>query len=180
VSEPCGVVIRRATLLDAEVIATIHVDAWRHNYRGLIDDATLAAMDVTSRIETWREALKDDAIVFVAMRDLEVVGWIRIGPFRQNDEARLEVQSKTPRWAEIHGLYVSPQAQRTGSGRALWNAANAWCSESGYLDIGLWVLAKNGSAIGFYETCGFHDQRLDQAFEINGQPLVESLMARRL
>ncbi|MEC8916092.1 MAG: GNAT family N-acetyltransferase [Pseudomonadota bacterium] len=172
--------VRLATLDDAESIARIHVDAWRCNYRGLIDDETLATMDVASRVETWREVLEDDASVFVASLGSDMLGWVRTGPFRQAEEARPEVRAMTPGWAELHGFYVSPRAQRQGVGSALWHRAHVWCLDQGYRDVGLWVLAGNVVAIRFYASCGFRDLELDQNFEIAGQPLVEKLMARPL
>ncbi|WP_187776055.1 GNAT family N-acetyltransferase [Salinicola corii] len=175
-----GVSVRWATRDDAASIAGIHVDAWRHNYRGLIDDATLASLDVASKVETWREALVDDTSVFVASRGSNILGWVRIGPFRQTEEARPEVRAMTPGWAELYGFYVSPRAQRQGVGSALWHRAYRWCLDHGYRDVGLWVLAGNVVAIRFYAGCGFRDLELDQNFEIAGQPLVEKLMARGL
>jgi len=175
-----GVSVRRATRDDAASIAGIHVDAWRHNYRGLIDDDTLVSLDAASKVETWREALADDASVFVASRGSDMLGWVRTGPFRQTEEARPEVGAMTPGWAELHGFYVSPRAQRQGVGSALWHRAHRWCLDQGYRDVGLWVLAGNVVAIRFYASCGFRDLELDQNFEIAGQALVEKLMARRL
>ncbi|WP_157958463.1 GNAT family N-acetyltransferase [Salinicola lusitanus] len=60
-----AVVVRRATPADAEAIATIHVDAWRHNYRGWIAETTLAGLDVAARAAAWRSQLEAGAVVYV-------------------------------------------------------------------------------------------------------------------
>lgn len=175
-----GVSVRWATPDDAGAIARIHCDAWRHNYRGLIADATLAALSVEARLEAWRREFERGARVMLAERDHQTMGWVCLGAFRHTATTRGEVISLTAGWAELMGFYVAPDAQRSGVGRSLWHAASAWCGESGYRDVGLWVLADNLPAIRFYGACGFRNQHLDQNFEINGQPLVETLMGRPL
>ncbi|WP_157958164.1 GNAT family N-acetyltransferase [Salinicola sp. CR57] len=191
-----GVSVRRATQDDAASIADIHVDAWRHNYRGWIAETTLAALDVAARATTWRSQLEAGAVVFVGTRSDtrtdtladtyadthagELLGWVSVGPFRQSESARPEVQMRTPGWFELYGFYVAPLVQGQGVGSALWQAALAWCLDQGYREVGLWVIADNAPAIRFYQRCGFRDLELDQNFEIAGQPLVEKLMARPL
>ncbi|WP_353981252.1 GNAT family N-acetyltransferase [Salinicola endophyticus] len=187
-----AVVVRRATPADAEAITTIHVDAWRHNYRGLIAETTLASLDVAARAAAWRLQLEAGAAVFVGTpantqagtlagtRADALLGWVSVGPFRQSESARPEVRSLTPGWAELYGFYVAPRAQRQGVGHALWQAALEWCLDQGYRDLGLWVLAGNVPAIRFYQRCGLRDLGLDQDFTIDAQPLVEKLMARTL
>ncbi|WP_157958640.1 GNAT family N-acetyltransferase [Salinicola sp. CPA57] len=175
-----AIVVRRATQGDAASIATIHVDAWRHNYRGLIDDDTLARRDFDSRLGTWRRELELGAEVLVAVQRQAVVGWARVGAFRHPPETRPDVRSTTQGWAEIHGLYVSPSAQRCGVGSRLLREADSVFTARCFRNVGLWAFANNLAAIRFYESCGFSDQKLDQNFEINGQPLVERLLARRL
>ncbi|WP_157959043.1 GNAT family N-acetyltransferase [Salinicola endophyticus] len=183
-----AVVVRRATPADAEAIATIHVDAWRHNYRSWIAEATLAGLDVAARTAAWRSQLEAGAVVYVGTHsDIrtdtqagEPLGWVSVGPFRQSESARPEVQTLPPGWAELYGFYVAPRAQRQGVGSALWQAALRWCLDQGYREVGLWVLADNAPAIRFYQRCGLCDLELDQGFAIDAQPLVEKLMARPL
>ncbi len=183
-----GVSVRRATRDDAASIAGIHVDAWRHNYRGWIAETTLAGLDVAARAAAWRSQLEAGAVVFAGTHaDIhadthtdELLGWVSVGPFRQSESARPEVRTLTPGWVELYGFYVAPRAQGQGVGSALWQAALAWCLDQGYREVGLWVIAGNAPAVRFYQRCGFRDRELDQNFEIAGQPLVEKLMARPL
>ncbi|OLO07180.1 hypothetical protein BTW08_13050 [Salinicola sp. MH3R3-1] len=172
--------VRLATLDDAEAIAGIHVDAWRYNYRDLIDDDTLARRDFDSRLETWRRELELGAEVLVAVQQRAVVGWTCLGAFRHPPATRPDVRLATQDWAEIHGLYIAPSFQRCGLGSRLLREAFCVLEAQCFRDVGLWVLSNNLPAIRFYEAYGFHDQCLDQDFEINGQPLVEKLLARSL
>jgi len=174
------VAVRQAGLADAEAIARIHIDAWRHNYRDLIDAATLDGLELAERLAYWRREFERGATVMVAERQARTLGWVSMGAFRHPPATRPQVVSLSTGWAELYGFYISPRAQRQGLGSALWHAARCRCLEQGYRHVGLWILADNQAARQFYQTCGFQDQQLDQNFDINGQPLVESLMARSL
>lgn len=165
---------------DAAGIARISIDAWQHNYRGLIDDATLDGLQLAQRLTDWQQRLEQGVQTLVAEHDDELFGWLGIDDFRHPDGTRLDVVSRTHGWGEIKGFYVAPQAQRQGVGGVLWRAARRWFLERGYRHVGLWVLAENRAAIRFYEACGLREESLYQSFEIQGQPLVESLMGRRL
>jgi ribosomal protein S18 acetylase RimI-like enzyme len=172
--------IRLAIPGDAANIATISIDAWRHNYRGLIDDATLDGLQFAKRLAEWQQRLDQGVLTLVAERDGKMLGWLGIDHFQHPDGTRLEVVSLTHGWGEIKGFYIAPQAQRQGVGTALWHAARRLFLERNYRHVGLWVLAENWPAIRFYEACGLREESLYQSFEIQGQPLVESLMSRRL
>ena len=50
--EPDTVTIRRATVDDADAIATVHIASWRGAYAGIVPDAFLASLDVAARAES--------------------------------------------------------------------------------------------------------------------------------
>ena len=52
-------VVRLATLADAEAIARVHVLTWQTAYRGLVPDDFLDALAIDRRTETWRNMLGD-------------------------------------------------------------------------------------------------------------------------
>jgi hypothetical protein len=49
--------IRSATPGDARAIATIHVEAWRAAYRGIVPDEYLDSLSIDGRESTWRQNL---------------------------------------------------------------------------------------------------------------------------
>lgn len=49
--------IRCATPVDARAIATIHVEAWRAAYRGIVPDKYLDSLSIDGREAAWRQNL---------------------------------------------------------------------------------------------------------------------------
>lgn len=150
-------VVRDGRPADAAGVARIHVDAWRHAYRGLIGDAVLEALDVEARTASWGEwiasSLAGDGTdgdvrhdMLVADRDGEVVGWATFGPARLPERAG---------WGELAGLYVAPAAQRAGIGRALLAGVERRLAAAGFARAYLWVLEGNAAAEAAYERCGW-------------------------
>lgn len=155
------VLVRTATVDDADAIARIHVDGWRHAYRGLIDDAVLDGLDVADRTVSWRRWLERSAAIaepgegtdgderhdmLVAERDGVVVGWASFGP------ARAAARSG---WGELAGLYVAPAAARAGVGRALVAEVERRLAHAGFVRAYLWVLEGNRPAELAYERYGW-------------------------
>jgi GNAT superfamily N-acetyltransferase len=103
---------------------------------------------------------RDDAVVFVADRDGQVVGYVYAG---------IEPQS----WKElreeagfIHDVYVDEPARRGGIATALLEAAAAWLSERGMPRIVLWTAARNDSARRLFERLGFRHTMTEMTREI--------------
>lgn len=150
-------VVRDGRPADAAGVARIHVDAWRHAYRGLIGDAVLDALDVDDRTASWGrwiarslagEGTDGDVRhdMLVAERDGEVVGWATFGPARMPERAG---------WGELAGLYVAPAALRSGIGRALLEGVEQRLAAAGFARAYLWVLEGNAPAEAAYERCGW-------------------------
>lgn len=150
-------VLRDGVVGDAAAIARIHVEAWQHAYRGLIDDAVLDALDVADRTASWTRWLERSLAGFgtdgdvrhdmlVAERDGTVVGWATYGPAREPARAG---------WGEIAGLYVAPSSARGGVGRALVAEVERRLAASGFADACLWVLEGNAPAEAAYERYGW-------------------------
>jgi len=52
-----SVLLRDATISDAEGIAQLHTDSWRRTYRGMMSDAFLDGGALDNRRTVWRERL---------------------------------------------------------------------------------------------------------------------------
>jgi GNAT superfamily N-acetyltransferase len=117
-------------------------DCWHNSYRGLLPPAVLDAMTADRATALWRRALTDpDRRALVAERDQFVVGVTvvqRSGPF-----------------GLVQSLYVTPQAQGSGCGTRLLNAAEAELRRQGATDCRLWVFAANAPARAFYGARGW-------------------------
>jgi len=104
-------IIRPATLSDADGIACVHVQAWRESYRELIPQAALDALAVEKRAAQWRHTLGNpDRTTFVAEHDDAVCGFVSGGGI---------LWSGLPTGSEVSALYLLDAAKRRGVGRAL-------------------------------------------------------------
>jgi ribosomal protein S18 acetylase RimI-like enzyme len=109
-------IIRSARLEDALRIATIHVEAWRIAYRGIVPDEFLRALSVEQRHAVWQQNLEaGEALTWIAEDGDMAVGWISAARSRDDDAPQST--------GEIWAVYVDPGHWSKGVGRALCAAA---------------------------------------------------------
>jgi ribosomal protein S18 acetylase RimI-like enzyme len=160
--------IRPATVDDAAAIATVHVDAWRHAYAGLLSQATLDGLSVDSRSRMWSQAIAGTrGRVLVAAQDGELLGFAAFGHCRDEGSA--------PTDHELWAIYVAPCRWRAGAGRALWDGARRAMVEAGAATISVWVLDENQPARGFYASLGFRlaAEAGERSISVGGLPVRE-------
>ncbi|NHN56315.1 GNAT family N-acetyltransferase [Calidifontibacter sp. DB0510] len=156
---------------DAEVIGPAHNRIWREAYAGLLPPAVLASRDDAAATRRWRERGEqvqehgrsaEGAVNLVARFDGQPVGWISVGPGRDDDP---------PTPTELWALYVLPEH---------WGAGVAGRLVTAGLPPGpahLWVLDGNERAIAFYRKVGFD---IDGATkELGTTGAIERRMTRR-
>jgi GNAT superfamily N-acetyltransferase len=161
------VVIRRATVADASVIAAVRIDSWRATYRGIIPDDYLDGMKVEDSTAIWSRILSatsSAANVFVAEVDGEVLGFAAGMTLK---EAKLGYDS------ELTAIYLEPSVQRAGIGRRLVAHVAATLSSAGANNMLVWVLAENRQARQFYEMLGA-ELLVEQPFSWDGLDLQEA------
>lgn len=135
--------VRFAARDDAPAIARVHVESWRHAYANLLPADFLARLSEERRAEQWRVRVVQD-LVLVAEDDTGLLGFTSGGP----------PQAPVADYGgELYTLYLRPDAQGRGAGRALVGALAAEMARRGYEDLVLWVLRDN-PARGFYERLG--------------------------
>ena len=161
------VVIRRATVADASVIAAVRIDSWRATYRGIIPDDYLDGMKVEDSTAIWSRILSatsSAANVFVAEVDGEVLGFAAGMTLK---EAKLGYDS------ELTAIYLEPSVQRAGIGRRLVAHVAATLASAGANNMLVWVLAENRQARQFYEMLGA-ELLVEQSFSWDGLDLQEA------
>jgi GNAT superfamily N-acetyltransferase len=164
------VIIRLATVEDAEVLAAVQVRTWQVAYRGQIPQEYLDQRDPVRRQQGWLEWFGGNpapAAVFVVEHEADgVVGFINVAPSRDVDtDPRLV--------GEVQAVYVLPEYWGEGAGRLLMEAALRRLRESGYEEVVLWVLATNERARRFYEAAGWQADGSTKTDASRGFPLVE-------
>ncbi len=150
-SQP-AVIIRQATIADAQEIAEVHVRAWQWAYRGLIADDYLDHLSdmLNQRIESYRAqipSLPPQDRWWVAEQDGHVVGFVMTGSSRDSDAL--------PSTAEVFAIYLAQYVVSRGIGRALFTRAVTELQQQRYEQATLWVLESNMRARKFYAAAGW-------------------------
>ncbi|MBM3541041.1 MAG: GNAT family N-acetyltransferase [Alphaproteobacteria bacterium] len=140
-----GHAVRAATPRDAEAIARVYVETWRAAYPGMLADHVLVGMSEDRQRAYWRSVLVGGRdIVHVAEAGGGVVGFAAAGPARPFlPEAK----------GEIFTLYVLPDHQNRGLGRALLASSWAALAQRALVPMAVWVLSANPARF-FYERLG--------------------------
>ena len=142
--------IRDALPKDAQGIAQVHVRSWQQAYRELLPSDFLDSLSATlpRREAYWRDAItRREGDVLVAELDGQVVGWIAVGPCRDQDRSGAES-------GEVQAIYVLADLWGKGIGTTLWQVGSGRLFDQGYEHLSLWVLAANARAIRFYQRHG--------------------------
>ena len=158
------IVVRDATVDDADAIATAHIDGWRVGYRGLLPDEFLDADDfATARRERWRgwtwQSLAGSRLFVVTLHG-RVVGFAHAGPERveaQCDQSGTD-SSAAPAASgrgEVYAFYLHPTAWGSGGAGALMSRCEEFLRDDGFRSAVLWVLRDNPRARAFYEKAGW-------------------------
>ena len=140
------VTIRRARAGDAADIARVEIETWRATYAGVLPDRMLLGMSERRLTAGWRDTIARAAAgQHVAVADCRgVVGFGSCGPMRAG---------ALPYDGEVFTLYVLPDYQGRGIGRALLAKLFATLAAAGGRSALIWVLADNPSRF-FYHAMG--------------------------
>lgn len=132
--------IRIATLADLEVVAPLF-DAYRQFYEQA-PDLMAARHFIRDRLQ------RDESTVLLASNDAgQAVGFCQLYPLFCSIEAR-------PIYS-LSDLFVSPEARRTGIGRALLLAAERHARNTGRARLELTTARTNKTAQAVYESLGW-------------------------
>lgn len=140
--------IRRGRPADASAIARVYIDAWRSAYASLIPSPVLVRMSESAQEREWAMQLSQkrraDETVVAEVAGFGIVGFGSCGDARSTE---------LPHAGEIFTLYVAPEQQDRGIGRALLLSLFVELSERGLNSALVWVLARNPARF-FYEAMG--------------------------
>jgi ribosomal protein S18 acetylase RimI-like enzyme len=154
--------VRAARLVDAETIARIEVETWRTTYAGMLPDRVLLNMSERRQTASWGHFLRhrpDDVRIAHTPRGT-VTGFGNCGAQR---DSGLDFEG------EIYTLYVLPDAQSQGAGRALVLALFSRLVASGHGSALVWVIRANPARY-FYERLG-GKQVMHRPIPVGGQPV---------
>jgi len=140
------ILIRDATVEDADRMGQIAVDAWQFAYSSFVSAEFMAARsDPARRAQRIRENWRTDRDNLVAVSAEGVV----IGFAIEERPGSLEGYD-----AEIGALYVDPKASRCGAGRLLVTEMVRRFQERGSRSMAIHTLTQNVIGCSFYEKIG--------------------------
>jgi len=97
-----------------------------------------------------------DLVLVAADPDAKLLGWIAVA-------SRLAVEI-SPR-AEITGLVVGAAARRSGVGRALVDAGEAWAAQQGFGVIAVRSNVLRSESHPFYQSLGYRQRKTQHYYE---------------
>jgi ribosomal protein S18 acetylase RimI-like enzyme len=161
------VTIRLARPDDAAAVAEVHVRSWQEAYADIVPAAYLASLDPKTCAAEWAQYLEhgpeDGVITWVAVAGDRHVGFVSLGPARDEDAGRGD--------REIYSIYLDPGTWGHGVARELMRTVIAAAGER--CRITLWVLADNERARHFYRRHGFHADGVERYEDVGGAELLE-------
>jgi ribosomal protein S18 acetylase RimI-like enzyme len=174
-SMPTAVIVRPAGVPDAAGLARIRLAAWRAAYRGIVPAAVLDALDPDAETARWRTSLSTPRPAFTRVA---IAGSSpRAGPATTNPTGRA---GEVAGFGEVYAIYVDPEVQGRGIGRALIEAGVRGLTARRFAEAILWVFEANAPARGFYEKMGWAADGAVKPFEIGGAAPLEVRYRRPL
>jgi ribosomal protein S18 acetylase RimI-like enzyme len=137
--------IRRAEAPDALALASIHNDAWRNAYQGIIPGPELDKLINRRGGKWWDGAIRQGSRISILTFGDTVAGYANYG----RNRARSLIYD-----GEIYELYLRPEFQGLGFGRRLFTAARRDLAQGEIRSLGVWALSDNESAVEFYRALG--------------------------
>jgi ribosomal protein S18 acetylase RimI-like enzyme len=145
-----GFTIRAAHPGDAAAIAGLDIETWQATYAGILATPYLVGLSAKRRERGWAGVIRREPrdVRAAVGPDGEILGFGSCGGCR--DEPNYT--------GEVFTLYVAPDWQNQGIGRALLHALFARLIERGDRSAVIWVLSENPSRF-FYRRLGGREVR---------------------
>lgn len=160
-----AVLVREAGPDDLEPIVAIFLACWQGSYASFLPEGVIGIYDDASARALWQPIMDSADAARVTLvaesSDGELLGVISIGA--DQDEAAC---------GHIYSLYVRPEAQGSGVGQGLMDAAIKALQERGLDRATLWVFAANDRARRFYGRLGWLPDGWTRVEELYGEPEV--------
>lgn len=139
------IALRPARPADAEMLSTIHLEAWRGAYRGLLSGVDLERMISRRGPRWWRGALSRGVMIQVIEVAGKTAGYATYGRSRMRE---------LPFEGEIYELYILPDHQGLGFGTKLFQASRRALHRLNLSGLSVRVLKDNEAAMRFYASLG--------------------------
>ncbi len=139
--------IREATIADAEGIAKVHVDCWRTTYKDIISEQFLENLSYEQRTKLWVNNIssEENSVFVVENKDGSIIGFtdgssVKPGEYQGYD-------------GDITSIYILEEHQGLGIGKKLMESLFAEFRRLKYRSVIVKVLEENAFC-QFYEAMG--------------------------
>jgi GNAT superfamily N-acetyltransferase len=140
--------------VDAIGLARVQIETWRDAYVGILSDDTLIDQDEMRAAVRWTRiasSIEEPERLSVAEVDGDVIGFCHGGEGRR---AVTKVLGVGDRMAEVYSLYVDPNYQGMGIGRALLRHVAQGLDLDGFESLTILTLEGNRQGRRFYDALG--------------------------
>lgn len=175
IAPPAGLHIRRATLADAPLIASLGAETFMSSFGSQNTPENLAKhLAAAFDEEIQRRELTDPAVTYlIAEQTGRTAGYAQV---REGD-APACITGAAP--VEVRRFYVTHDFHGTGIAQALMEACANEARQRGGRTLWLGVWEQNPRAIRFYTKCGFEDVG-GQTFMLGDDPQQDHVLSRSL
>ena len=139
--------IRKATIVDAEDIAKVHVDSWKTAYKGILPDEFLNRLSYEQRTMLWERNTLEQNVYVAENAEGKVVG------FSIGEKERTEMYDGYE--GELNAIYILKAYQRQGIGKLLIQPVVEELLQKGITTMIVKVIEENPSRV-FSESLGAH------------------------
>lgn len=136
--------VRTAKAADAEALADVFTQSWRHAYRGIIPHGHLEILIRRHNAAWWQAAIQKGETPLVLEAIGQIAGYATYGPARMRGPIR----------GEIYELYLAPVYQGLGWGELLFEACRHHLDRRRLAGLLVWALVENTTARDFYKRRG--------------------------
>jgi diamine N-acetyltransferase len=172
---PAGLHIRRGTLADAPLIASVGADTFATSFGAQNTPENLAKHLASAfGIDIQQRELADPAVTYlIAEQNGRTAGYAQV---REGDAPSC-VAGASP--VEVRRFYVLPEFHGTGTAQALMDACADEARHRGGRTLWLGVWDQNPRAIRFYTKWGFEDVG-GQTFMLGDDPQQDRVLSHSL
>lgn len=157
--------VRRATVADAEVIATLQIQIWQQAFAELLP-VQVVMTDPLAHTAAWAGRLRQGGPVVLATEGVESVGFAALSD--QVDDANLLAPI-----GEIEVLYVLPRWGRRGHGGRLLAGAAAELRRLGATTAHWWIPESDQATANFLRTTGWSADGVRRELDTGAEPIFE-------
>jgi len=135
---------------DASAVGMVQAAVWRAAYADILPQQVVSQFEPATFARVWRDSLKTPPsprhVLLVACAGDQVVGFAAVGPSIDRDADETS--------GEVLALGVHPEAQRSGHGSRLLNAAVDTLRGRGFGSMSIWLLARDEATRSFLTAAG--------------------------